>query len=204
MERTFSKFIQMKNFKLIFQLVSKTLVLEGFPKLSEFLLRHGHQHTQSHTTSQFEVNVPENWPSKFRATWFTQEKFATPEKQGWQRAFSYMFSSRGTTEIPGGGIWENREVIAPQGRSTVLEELHDTQTGNSSMIAIAQNYVWWPGMDKDIKKMVKHCTFVSCIRKHQLKHQVKHQLKHQLKHHCIHGSGLDLHDPEFTMTYRVI
>ena len=47
----------------------------------QFLLGDEHQHTKSYTPSQFEFNVPEVRPCKFRATFFTQENFATPEAQ---------------------------------------------------------------------------------------------------------------------------
>ena len=49
--------------------------------MSAFLQGNGHQHVESHTPSQFKVNVPEMRPGKSRAIFFTQENFATPEAQ---------------------------------------------------------------------------------------------------------------------------
>ena len=39
-------------------------------------------------------------------------------------------------------------LIAPQGRTTVLEQLHDTHLGT---------HVWWPHLDSDIVTKVRHC-----------------------------------------------
>ena len=48
-------------------------------------------------------------------------------------------------------------VIPSQGRKRVLEELHQCLPGVNRMKALARSYVWWPGLDKDIEKMVLHC-----------------------------------------------
>ena len=49
--------------------------------MSEFLQGNGHPHVKSNTPFQVEVNVPKMRPCKLRATFFTQENFATPEAQ---------------------------------------------------------------------------------------------------------------------------
>ena len=71
----FSHFIQIKKFKLIFQLVSETFVLEIFPEMSEFLLRYGHQRIKTHAPSKFEVNFPEIRPLQISQNIIPQRKF---------------------------------------------------------------------------------------------------------------------------------
>ena len=46
-------------------------------------------------------------------------------------------------------------VIPPQGRESVLAELHH---GISKMKSLARGLVWWPGLDTDIEMMVKQCS----------------------------------------------
>ena len=50
-------------------------------------------------------------------------------------------------------------VIPPPGRQLVLDELelHDTHTGITKMKSLARSFVWWPGMDAQIEKLVKSC-----------------------------------------------
>ena len=57
------------------------LLLESFLEMSEFLQGNGHPYVKSNTPLQVEVDVPKMRPCKFRATFFTQEIFATPEAQ---------------------------------------------------------------------------------------------------------------------------
>ena len=40
----------------------------------------------------------------------------------------------------------------------VLHELHLNHPGISKMKSIARSYVWWPGLDQDITKVVQGCT----------------------------------------------
>ena len=47
-------------------------------------------------------------------------------------------------------------VIPPQGRESVLTELHSGHPGVSRMKLLARGLVWWLGMEKSIEIAVKH------------------------------------------------
>ena len=55
-------------------------------------------------------------------------------------------------------IWGGRVVVPPQGRESVLTELHCGHPGVSRMKSLARGLVWWPGMDMSIEKSVKLCS----------------------------------------------
>ena len=54
-------------------------------------------------------------------------------------------------------LWGSRVIIPPQGRESVLRELHETHPGASKMKALARSYVWWPKMDAAIEDIVRQC-----------------------------------------------
>ena len=59
-------------------------------------------------------------------------------------------------------LWGSRVVIPFQHREQVLQELHVSHPGMCCMKALAHSYVWWPGLDQDIEKLVKACS--SCVQ----------------------------------------
>jgi len=54
-------------------------------------------------------------------------------------------------------LWASRVVIPPAGWQLLLDGLHDTHLGVSNMKALAQSYIWWPGMDSGIEKSCPVC-----------------------------------------------
>ena len=54
-------------------------------------------------------------------------------------------------------LWGQRVIIPPQGRSTVLQELHGGHIGVTRMKSLARGVVWWPKLDDDIDLLVRSC-----------------------------------------------
>ena len=55
-------------------------------------------------------------------------------------------------------LWGQRVVVPPQGRTRVLDELHDAHPGIARMKALARSLVWWPGIDAALEDKVKTCS----------------------------------------------
>ena len=55
-------------------------------------------------------------------------------------------------------LWGQRVVVPPQGRTRVLDELHDAHPGIARMKALAGSLVWWPGIDAALEDKVKTCS----------------------------------------------
>ena len=72
---------------------------------------------------------------------------------------SSYFSRRTELSVHEGCVlWGSRVVIPPQGRTAVLQEIHEGHTGMSRMKTLARMYVWWPRLDRDIEETVRHCS----------------------------------------------
>lgn len=52
----------------------------------------------------------------------------------------------------------SRVVVPSKLRSRVLESLHEGHLGTVKMKNLAQSYVWWPDIDKQIEDITKTCT----------------------------------------------
>ena len=54
--------------------------------------------------------------------------------------------------------WGCRVIVPPQGRTTVLQELHGGHPGMTRMKSLAHGIVWWPKLDDEIELMVRSCS----------------------------------------------
>ena len=54
-------------------------------------------------------------------------------------------------------LWGNRVVVPPQGRSKVIDELHEGHPGMTRMKQLTRSFIWWPSIDKDLEERVKSC-----------------------------------------------
>ena len=54
-------------------------------------------------------------------------------------------------------IYGSRVLIPSQGRQQMSAELHQGHPGVNRMKILATMYFWWPGLTKDIEKLVKEC-----------------------------------------------
>ena len=54
-------------------------------------------------------------------------------------------------------LWGIRVIVPIKLRTQILNMLHESHTGVAMMKTFAQSYVWWPGIDSDIRKLVKQC-----------------------------------------------
>ena len=48
-------------------------------------------------------------------------------------------------------------IVPPQGRTTVLQELHGGHPGMTRMKSLARGLLWWPKLDEEIETMVRSC-----------------------------------------------
>ena len=55
-------------------------------------------------------------------------------------------------------LFGSRVLVPPPGRKQLLLELHQGHPGISRMKSLARMYLWWPGMDSEIEKLVKKCS----------------------------------------------
>lgn len=63
-------------------------------------------------------------------------------------------------------------VIPERMRKLILNKLHATHLGIVKIKMFARSYVWWPGIDHDIKRMVKGCNI--CLVSKERNHPTLH------------------------------
>ena len=60
--------------------------------------------------------------------------------------------------IHDGLIYRNRRLVIPfVCRQEYLQELHNGHIGMTKMKALCRERIWWPGLDTDLEKFVRHC-----------------------------------------------
>ena len=82
----------------------------------------------------------------------------------------------------------SRVIIPAAGHQIILNQLHQTHPGITKMKILAPSYVWWPGIDADIKITVQDCNTCQLNR------------SDQQKHHSISGNFHKNHRVVFTST----
>ena len=55
-------------------------------------------------------------------------------------------------------MWGSQVVIPSKYHAQLLVEIHEGHLGVVKMKALAQSYMWWPGMDREIEQVAKGCT----------------------------------------------
>ncbi|XP_056138804.1 uncharacterized protein K02A2.6-like [Lampris incognitus] len=78
------------------------------------------------------------------------------------RPLTSILSPNDLTIQQGCLMWGTRVVVPPKLRPRVLNELHTAHPGVVRMKSLARSYVWWPGIDSQIKLQAKSCH--SCQR----------------------------------------
>ena len=54
-------------------------------------------------------------------------------------------------------LWGSRVIVPQKFQLAILTELHEAHPGVVKMKSLARSYVWWPGIDDQIEKMVRAC-----------------------------------------------
>ena len=54
-------------------------------------------------------------------------------------------------------LWGARVVVPQKLREKLLEELHRDHAGMTRMKSVSRSYLWWPGLDAEIEKLVQGC-----------------------------------------------
>ena len=95
-------------------------------------------------------------------------KVQTMVLQGWTHTFMEQLQPyqqrKDQLSVQDGCVLLGSRVVVPvAGQAKVIEELHQGHPGITRMKGLARSFVWWPGMDKQLKEKVRSCT--SCQQK---------------------------------------
>ena len=61
-------------------------------------------------------------------------------------------------------LWGSRVVVPQKLRVKLLEELHRDHSGMSRMKSVARSYIWWPGLDEEIERLVRGCQSCQAVK----------------------------------------
>ena len=90
-------------------------------------------------------------------------------KNGWPAvvddSLQVYFNKRQEITLEGGCLlWGIRVIVPEKLQKKVLEELHMDHLGIVRMKSKARSYVWWPGVDSDIERVVRSCLSCQTVR----------------------------------------
>ena len=75
-------------------------------------------------------------------------------------AFSPYFARKNKLTIEKDCLLRGIQVVLPSNlHKKVLKLLHESHLGVVKMKALARSRVWWPGINKALEKVTKHCPF---------------------------------------------
>ena len=61
-------------------------------------------------------------------------------------------------------LWGARVDVPTKLQQRILADLHRDHGGVVRMKAVARSYMWWPGMDSDLKKLAKSCAACQSVK----------------------------------------
>ena len=61
-------------------------------------------------------------------------------------------------------LWGIRVVVPSKLRARLVEELHRDHPGVTRMKAVARNYLWWPGLDKELEECARSCLSCQAVK----------------------------------------
>ena len=90
-------------------------------------------------------------------------------KSGWpttvEKSLQAYFNKRQEITLEGGCLlWGIRVIVPEKLQKRVLDELHVDHLGIVRMKSKARSYVWWPGVDQDIERVVRSCLPCQTVR----------------------------------------
>lgn len=56
-------------------------------------------------------------------------------------------------------LWGHRVIVPEKLRYKLLQQLHISHLGIVKTKGLARSYIWWPGIDNEIEKLIKSCKF---------------------------------------------
>ena len=66
-------------------------------------------------------------------------------------------------------LWGGRVIIPHYLQEKVMAELHKEHLGIANMKAVAQSYVWWRGIDRDLEQVARSCSECAAVKQAPVK-----------------------------------